>query len=806
MTEKYDSERRLAFRSNLPSTEAGTIPPEFDELSDREVEYYKTGPWSTREDYKKGQLVQPGPGRQGYQGKPHGKKFTKTELNKAADWMFKNKQVSSPNYDDLTIASGEKKKVYDKIHSQSRWGEKKGKFKVKTQAKAFSATDKAKILKAFPDAKFTAINTYGFPPDHPNYQKAFRFVERDFKLSGQALPVSVQKEIMEAFPEVKNWNWERGASKYGIPAPKKPTKEQNALYKRIEAFVNDPKPIRYAFRWGEADGFMLQSMDRAFLQGNENYKPKRVKGKIVGFWDYSKSGNGKLYLHNGYTAGGKKLPEGALLAKNHADYKALSKYVDVAKKSGANLDETSKVFKTLFPEGMNTSEIIFDNLVGFLSKEKGAKNVRKGIVKHHGALVKSSPTKDLQILTSQLNYEAEKIAKLIKKKDFSRVDDLKKLGIRLVVDEKSYGVAQESAEKGFERIVKSSVSDVKKWGPTEFNKFRKFIKENPKLATQAAIRLNSGIPIDEIMRMPGMKKALPWIKGEGYFALADILNNWTKGQSFFKGLGKGIETATFGLVDFDTDEKAVIHHAVKKGLPDNEIKAMMDYLKYKKEEKKLTGLDTSLAALDYHESIGGELGPAHRMNPEEGWNYGDREMLNKRIAESEQNLEKLYNEYYAGENRDPTIGLVTLENMMESLTAEEWDKTAGIPGIDRGYREMIGAKGDEGLVWGPLFGGGMRELFEKLGWGEKTDSLKGFKPQELMSAHPVYGYKEQIKDMESRGISPMEDIRGHFDYALRKYAGGGIAGIRRPWAIPPESGPDPQGLASLNNYATKRTE
>jgi hypothetical protein len=47
-------------------TEAGTIPLEFDELSDREQEYYRTGPWSTREDYSKGQLVQPGPGRQGY--------------------------------------------------------------------------------------------------------------------------------------------------------------------------------------------------------------------------------------------------------------------------------------------------------------------------------------------------------------------------------------------------------------------------------------------------------------------------------------------------------------------------------------------------------------------------------------------------------------------------------------------------------------------------------------------------------------------------------------------------------------------
>ena len=60
--------------------------------------------------------------------------------------------------------------------------------------------------------------------------------------------------------------------------------------------------------------------------------------------------------------------------------------------------------------------------------------------------------------------------------------------------------------------------------------------------------------------------------------------------------------------------------------------------------------------------------------------------------------------------------------------------------------------------------------------------------------HPIYGSSfsyDQIK-------------RVFPDYFSG--AGGGIAGIRRPWAIPPESGPDPQGLASLNNYATKRTE
>ena len=63
-------ERRLAFRGHSAlSPEAGTIPIEWDELSDPEREYYRTGPWSTREDYSKGQLVQPGPGRQGYSGK-----------------------------------------------------------------------------------------------------------------------------------------------------------------------------------------------------------------------------------------------------------------------------------------------------------------------------------------------------------------------------------------------------------------------------------------------------------------------------------------------------------------------------------------------------------------------------------------------------------------------------------------------------------------------------------------------------------------------------------------------------------------
>jgi len=40
------------------------------------------------------------------------------------------------------------------------------------------------------------------------------------------------------------------------------------------------------------------------------------------------------------------------------------------------------------------------------------------------------------------------------------------------------------------------------------------------------------------------------------------------------------------------------------------------------------------------------------------------------------------------------------------------------------------------------------------------------------------------------GIRGTQDWRG---------AGGGIVGIRRPHAIPPESGPTPQGLPSMLN-------
>ena len=76
--------------------------------------------------------------------------------------------------------------------------------------------------------------------------------------------------------------------------------------------------------------------------------------------------------------------------------------------------------------------------------------------------------------------------------------------------------------------------------------------------------------------------------------------------------------------------------------------------------------------------------------------------------------------------------------------------------------------------------------------------------------------EKQVRIMERPAVATdypeynmaMEDMRYDLGYALpENYAGGGIAGIRRPWAIPPESGPMPQGggLSSQFNRVKKLT-
>jgi hypothetical protein len=86
----------------------------------------------------------------------------------------------------------------------------------------------------------------------------------------------------------------------------------------------------------------------------------------------------------------------------------------------------------------------------------------------------------------------------------------------------------------------------------------------------------------------------------------------------------------------------------------------------------------------------------------------------------------------------------------------------------------------------------------------------------------VYNYQQEIKKAPLAELADRHGWESIYGFNLPEpvqfsaprhirhgnYAGGGIATLhpRRPGALPPPSGPDSQGLAYLNNYATKRTE
>ena len=362
-------------------------------------------------------------------------------------------------------------------------------------AEPLTSYEKIKLKKKFPNIKFNfkeypnfGIGSYDKKlkrkVNTKEYDAVRRFIFRGFvdTTKFKILPVSVQNEIKGQFPEVKNWDFKKYA--YGVSPGRigererqlkgLPPKDNRALIRKIARFVDEPEEFRYKFRVGNADGFMLYSMDRAFLQGNENYKPIKQGGKVVGFIDYTKDGGGKKYYYNGYIVNNKLKP-GEKIIKDHPDFKKVKKFHEVSLRSKLSLDDTSDVFKQLFPKGFDTSKIKFNDLIQFVSNKASKRNIYNAIVKHHTTGVGTNPTKDLQILTSVFNKQADDIGALIKKGDFSRVQELKDKGIRIVVDGKAYGAPKETAETGYQRILSNVIEDVKTYKSKDFKKLKKFL-------------------------------------------------------------------------------------------------------------------------------------------------------------------------------------------------------------------------------------------------------------------------------------------------------------------------------------------
>jgi hypothetical protein len=110
--------------------------------------------------------------------------------------------------------------------------------------------------------------------------------------------------------------------------------------------------------------------------------------------------------------------------------------------------------------------------------------------------------------------------------------------------------------------------------------------------------------------------------------------------------------------------------------------------------------------------------------------------------------------------------------------------------------------------------------YKNIGKGGRGDPLKGAKNFERLYNEYSPLYDQFVGGPPSESVSTVlaeqdrinqqiaedkaeraekRNIAGEEDFMA---AGGGIAGIRRPGAIPPESGPQPQGLENLKYYVT----
>jgi len=359
---------------------------------------------------------------------------------------------------------------------------------------SFTENQQKKIKNAFPEIKFDFLKQkYGVPVYNKpgktggvnkDYTKVLRFINQGYKIKEfktDLLKKPMRELVMGNFelPQgVDKWNFDK--YKYGIPGTGTDGENMN-LGKRISKYIKEKPSWTLAADRSTSKGWMLASMERVYNNEIKNktknltYEPvfKTINNKkiIVGFTDNTKSGKGKTYF-------GLKKHEtnNSTSWTKHNDYKNVSKFVDISKRS---LNEPNEVLtKLLKKKGINQAlrlnDILnFDRYFETLNKTTPKELLKNAVVKHHmsgvggkNKFTTSAATKDLQLLTAATNSEVRKFENKLKTQGFLSPEDnlaLKNLGASIKsADGKLYGGGSKTAIGGFKAIEKQAEEMIKK--------------------------------------------------------------------------------------------------------------------------------------------------------------------------------------------------------------------------------------------------------------------------------------------------------------------------------------------------------
>jgi hypothetical protein len=337
-------------------------------------------------------------------------------------------------------------------------------------------------------------------------------------------------------------------------------------------------------------------------------------------------------------------------------------------------------------------------------------------------------------------------------------------------------------------------------------------------------------------KLPGVaRKAFSWVGGDIVFYYLDKWNEMSKGKSEEEAAAIAKSNATLGVYKNKTYIEGLKKTAEEMGIDPRAFEKVYflneDMTKIRKEDERFLRIIKKLESME--DSPEKTKALARMKQGHEKWK-----------KETEPKIDE-WSEAVAGQvsiskaaKTFPTPNLDQIAEARRYITREDYKKpfidiqNVALEKLEKekaaAYDRQSKQVDPEAGKWGEVIQNVWKGLytypkyaFDLVNPYSPLPELGGWKTEEMKEKERIedmldFDPKELYRYNKARGLDPdsplskkaRENLQDeHPGLGFREErAGGGIAGIRRPWAIPPESGPDSQGLAYLNNYATKRTE
>ena len=654
--------------------------------------------------------------------------------------------------------------------------------------------------------------------DKRRYKKVLNSIlENDEKYSkfkidtADRLNKSQQDFIVDNFELPKGQkNWDFKNQKYGININENPN-----LAERIKRKLDGPKKFTIAADSANPSGWMMNAMNR--LYKNEikkgvkpkdlTYQPvKNEKGIIIGFKDNTAAGGG-----NTYYGLKKNTPENATPWTAHGNFSKVSKFLDIAK--GVQVDDPSKLLqKILDDKGITklmgdksvltlndvlSHERYFSNLSDIAPK----KLIERQIVLHHtkgvgGDLATAAATKDLQLLTGAVNDKVKTLEQIVRgtvnnpgrKLNPDEVLKLKNYGAKIIdFDGKVVGggfldpnrqianiekKAVEYAKSG-QFNVKTVASYLERLGCGKAAGGRVFYNEGAMGLTKCAMKGRNKL---EQILLKGTGNTTEQILAKQILKAGPMLKDAVSLRGLFGPAALAFTAATeAGFVGYDMlSEGKTFREAVGDSLFNYALgpKTKIDSIEERnKRFKKLGVSEQDIGKIGVYESA-----------------LQDLEKFDKTFEKSATAEQKL-NE--ATQLVDPTLFPGTIEELQKNLYQAKAD-----------VQDLYRAGDPEQRLTAALDPSNLKILQEAQNLAT-IDKLTSGGPKFFGTVFPKYEQSRQERILDASSVvNPAFNIPGMREATggyLYGFAGGGIAEIRRPNSIPPQSGPTPQGLLSIKN-------